>query len=209
MIGLGSIEAILGGMYAGKTSDLNKRIENAIIAGIPTLCIKHAKDTRSGSLKLNASHDGRKLSNFVATDNLAALCVPDDIKCIFIDEAQFFEPAEMLLTFCLTQKRAGRRVTFAALSSTYKGDPWPGIQAVVPAHQDSLTVHYAVCAMCARDASYSRRIDANEQQLISIGGDEKYIPTCLEHLTEPVQVDPSIIQRRLEALAKLKRITNH
>lgn len=201
----GSIHVILGPMFSGKTSDLNARIRAAVLSGLPILCIKHAWDTRTVDMSLNTSHDGVRLGGFVPVANLARLVVGHEVQHVYIDEAQFFE-AHDLMAFCLGLKGKGVDVTLAALSSDWNGAPWRSIQALVPAHQDTLTQHKSVCALCQAQAGYTRKLDKESTAQVDVGGDDKYIPTCWSHLTEPEEIDPVLLHKRREALDRLKRL---
>ncbi len=90
------IEVITGGMFAGKTEELIRRLRRAKIAGQRVLVIYHAADTRSTPSTIE-SHDkytfaARPVGSLDEIVETIALAMDDDrpIDVLGIDEAQFF-----------------------------------------------------------------------------------------------------------------------
>ncbi len=85
----GRLELICGPMFAGKTTELIRRLDAARAAQAITLAIKPAKDTRYADQEL-VTHAGgrtRAIAAATAADILAAV---GDAHVIGIDEAHFF-----------------------------------------------------------------------------------------------------------------------
>ncbi len=197
----GSIELILGAMFSGKTTDLMHEAKRAVIAGHKICFIIHAKDTRFTREALNKSHDGLSMHVIRAPNLLTDPAGVEGAKAIFVDEGHFFAG---LGDFCLRHKRLGVHVKVAALTSDFNGSPWPEIQALVPAHTDKITLKPGVCTLCQRDAYYTRKIAGDRTQLVDIGGDDKYVPTCLVHLTEPAEVGAHVLAARQTAVQNVR-----
>ena len=197
----GSIEVIVGSMFSGKTTDLMHQAKRAVIAGHKICFIIHTRDTRYSRAALNTSHDGLSMNVIrvasLETDPLET----KDCGSVFVDEGHWFAG---LKDFCLRQKRFGRHVKVAGLTSDFHGAPWPEIQALIPAHADKITLKPGVCVFCQKDALYTRKIAGDMTQVVDVGGDDKYVPTCLMHLTEPVVVEPSVLISRREAVQNVK-----
>lgn len=201
----GSIEVILGCMFSGKTTDLMHEAKRAVIAGRKICFIIHTSETRYSREALNKSHDGLSMNVIRAPDLVTDPPEVAEAKVVFVDEGQFF-PA--LGAFCVRQKRAGKHVRVAALTSNFNGDPWPEVQALVPVHADKITIKPAVCVVCKRDALYTRKIAGDMTQVVDVGGGEKYIPTCLTHLTEPKEVGDEVITERRLAVQNVQALIN-
>jgi thymidine kinase len=199
----GSIEFVLGSMFSGKTTDLMHEAKRAVIAGSKICFIIHSIDTLYGRGTLNKSHDGLSMNVICAPHLQTDPAEVAGVKVIFVDEGHFFAG---LKDFCLRQKRRGVRVCVAALASDFNGDPWPEVHALVPAHADKITLKPAVCAVCKRDAMYSRKISGDMTQVVDVGGGEKYIPTCFLHLTEPTNVGAEVLAERRLAVQNVQTL---
>lgn len=197
----GSIEVIIGCMFSSKTTDLMQHAKRAVIAGQKICFIIHERDDRYSRQALNTSHDGLSM-NVIRVASLEQ-DPPETLNCgsIFVDEGHWFVG---LKDFCLRHKRLGRHVKVAGLTSDFHGAPWPEIQGLVPAHADKVTLKHGVCAFCQKDALYTRKVAGDMSQVIDVGGDDKYISTCLLHLTEPPTVDQSVLRSRRAAVQNVK-----
>jgi thymidine kinase len=202
----GSIRVTIGPMFSGKSTHLMETAKRCVIAGVDILFLIPAGDNRfvDTTVHLNKSHDGLIMKAVRANDlTQDPPQMRHGIRAIFIDEGQFFTG---LMEFCLRHKRAGRSVHVAGLTSDFNGEPWHEIQALVPAHADSVQLRPGVCVICQGDALYSRKIAGSKDITVEYGADDKYVSTCLLHLTEPETVPMSIIQRRAEAVEKVKNL---
>jgi len=202
-----SIHALVAPMFAGKTSELHSHYKACILAGNDALLISHSLDTRySPHAPLNVSHDGVK-SKCIRVAELKNL--PLSVAShLFIDEGQFFPD---LVEFCLAQRKAGKHVMVAGLRSDAEGKAWPQMSEIVTAHADKVTFKEAVCIVCKGKAMYTRKREvcvlpppSGEGERIAIGSDEKYLPSCYNHLFDPPQISDAILQERMLLLKKSK-----
>lgn len=109
------MELIIGPMFAGKSTELLRRVRRNEIAGKKCLYIKYIEDTRYDATSI-ATHDNLKRSA-VAVRELSEL--DDDWKSfdvIGIDEGQFFTD---IVTKAEEMAEAGKIVTISALGGTY------------------------------------------------------------------------------------------
>jgi len=168
----GSIELILGGMYAGKTRELFRRLGRYEYVGEEVALYKYIGDIRY-SRTLAASHDGIEKDAQPIGDAKEINWKPGMV--IGIDEGQFIdniaEVAEIMAN-------AGVRVIIAGLNSDWQREAFPRITALIPKAEKTDVLH-AICNLCKQDASFSKRIvESSEQELI--GGTDKYIAVCRE-----------------------------
>ncbi|KAG5505771.1 hypothetical protein JKF63_05107 [Porcisia hertigi] len=170
----GRVELIIGPMFAGKTTELMRRVKREIHARRSCFVIKYSKDTRYDEHNV-ASHDQLTLRAQAAVSQLKE--VHDKwqrFDVVAIDEGQFFPD---LVNFCNTAADAGKIVMVSALDGDYLRRPFGKICDLVPYCEavDKLT---AVCMMChEQPACFTRRtVNVEEQELI--GGSDLYIATC-------------------------------
>ena len=169
----GSLALIMGPMFSGKTTELQRRIRRFRIARKRVLTLKYSGDTRY-SEEAMATHDQCEMQALpvsrLADVPQAAL---DGADVIGIDEGSFFPD---LLAFCDAQANAGKDVIVASLDGDFQRKPFGDICSLVPVAEE-VTKLTAVCTGCARPACFSRRLTA-ETAVEVIGGADKYIATC-------------------------------
>jgi thymidine kinase len=177
-----SIELILGPMFSGKTSELFRRLNRAKYTGQSTIVFKYIKDRRY--LPANGPHGPYGLSRAVSHDLIQVNAVPindfgelselPDADVIGIDEGQFIGGAPL---FAMAAAEAGKRVIISALDSDFRMMPWKNIQRLIPVSEQIDKLH-AVCFKCKRDASFTKRLDSDNEAVEDIGGADKYVASC-------------------------------
>jgi thymidine kinase len=176
----GWIEVICGSMFSGKTEELIRRVNRAIIAKQRVQVFKPALDTRYTHEKVT-SHSGVQ---FIATpvakatdilDNLAA-----DTEVVAIDEAQFFDWA--IAEVCNELADRGLRVIVAGLDMDFRGEPF-GPMPVLMAQAEKVDKLQAICQSCGAPASRTQRLingqpAAYDDPVILVGAEEVYEARC-------------------------------
>lgn len=131
----GYIHVIIGPMYSGKTTELQRIITRYSLAGKKTTLLKQAKDTRYDA-DFVCSHDNRRMEALTVVSLQKTLVENFDV--IGIDEGnniclcpkynftlgQFFED---IATFADQLANDGKIVVIAALSSDFRRQPFPEI----------------------------------------------------------------------------------
>lgn len=115
-------------MFAGKSTELLRRVRKHEIAGKRCLYIKYIEDTRYDVTSI-ATHDNLK-RQAVAVREISE--VGDDWKSfdvIGIDEGQFFTD---IVAKAEEMAEAGKIVAISALGGTYLRQPFNGILDLVP-----------------------------------------------------------------------------
>ncbi|KAF8282603.1 putative thymidine kinase [Trypanosoma cruzi] len=170
----GHIELIIGPMFAGKTTELMRRVRRELFARRSCYVIKHSRDARY-SRESVSSHDKLLLG---ATAAVAELREVGDAWCpydvVAVDEGQFFPD---IVGFCNTAADAGKTVIVSALDGDYRRQPFDGICRLIPL-AESVKKLTAVCMEChCRSASFTYRTVSSEKREL-IGGADMYIAAC-------------------------------
>lgn len=177
----GRIELIVGPMFSGKSEELIRRVNRALIARQAVQVFKPAIDDRYTSEAV-ASHDGRSLFA-VPVDGvtqLAALIEPTT-RVVAVDEGQFFDDG--LVTLAVRLADLGKRVLVAGLDLDFRAEPFGPMPALLAQAEvvDKLT---AICS-CGRAATRTQRLIGGhpahaDDPVIQVGASEAYEPRCRE-----------------------------
>jgi thymidine kinase len=178
---------ICGPMFAGKTTELQRRIALAQAAGERVLVVKPARDTRYGESEI-VTHTGVRVpARPVATldeivgeidgefaDARADARVDARVDFIAIDEIHFFAsdavaPIEALLA-------RGTRVAVAGCDIDHFGDVFAPFDALIPRASEVARI-YGVCHRCGAPSTHSERLVATTERII-VGGVKEFIATC-------------------------------
>ena len=169
----GWIEVICGSMFSGKTEELIRRLNRAIIANQKMLLFKPMIDQRYHEENV-VSHKGSSLIAVPVENSSEILTMVTDEMVVAIDEAQFFD--EGLVDVCNQLAQRGVRVVIAGLDMDYKGVPFGPMPKLLCIAEYVTKVH-AICLSCGNLAQFSHRT-ANESGQVLVGAVEKYQPLC-------------------------------
>lgn len=169
----GWIEVICGSMFSGKTEELIRRIKRAKIANQKIKIFKPAKDTRYDAVDV-VSHDENSISSIPVKTSREIFLHVEDVNCIGIDEAQFFD--DDLIMVCQKLAIRGVRVIVAGLDMDFRGKPFGPIPALLAVAEYITKVH-AICPHCGTLATHSYRL-SEEKETVVLGEKDKYEPRC-------------------------------
>ncbi len=158
----GWIEAICGCMFSGKTEELIRRLNRALIAQQRVEIFKPAIDKRYHEEKI-VSHSDREIRSTPVNFAGDILLLAGNCDVVGIDEAQFFD--EAIVEVCNTLANQGKRVIVAGLDMDYEGKPFgpmPNLLAVA----EFVTKVHAICAQTGELASFSFRLTDNKSQVM-------------------------------------------
>jgi thymidine kinase len=158
----GWIEVICGCMFSGKTEELIRRINRAIIAKQKVEIFKPVIDTRYHETKIVSHNDNAIRSTPVNFANDIIL-LAGDCDVVGIDEAQFFD--EAIVDVCNTLANQGKRVIVAGLDMDFEGKPF-GPMPYLLAVAEFVTKVHAICAETGELASFSYRLIENDNQVM-------------------------------------------
>jgi len=180
----GRIELILGPMFAGKTTELVRRVKRHFFRPHSVLVIKYTKDDRYVSAESDdiATHDGIMKSRFLGKKipviscgkqlrDVQEACAPFQV--IAVDEGQFFND---IVEFSENLANSGKIVLISALDGDYQRKSFGHVLQLIPIAErvDKLD---AVCMGCGGNAAFSRRMTADIQQEM-IGKENMYMAVC-------------------------------
>lgn len=177
----GQLEVIAGPMFAGKSSELLKRLLFIEHSGKKVLVLKPCIDDRYDSNHI-VTHNQLKHSCVsvidleLVKDNYAIK--PYNFHTIFIDEVQFFDSKETIW-FVEEALRNGVNVVTAGLDQDSRGIPFETTSRLL-ALADSIVKIKAFCSICGKEASKTQRLSKKNSR-IAVGGAGDYEPRCHEH----------------------------
>lgn len=158
----GWIEVICGCMFSGKTEELIRRLNRALIAKQKVEIFKPVTDKRYHHTEI-VSHNENAIRSTPVNFASDILLLTGDCDVVGIDEAQFFD--EALVDVCNHLANSGKRVIVAGLDMDYEGKPFgpmPNLLAV----SEFITKVHAICAQTGELASFSFRLIDNDAQVM-------------------------------------------
>ena len=165
----GWIEVISGCMFSGKTEELIRRLNRALIAKQKVEIFKPSIDTRYHEEQI-VSHSERTIRSTPVNFANDLLLLAGDCDVVGIDEAQFFD--EAIVGVCNTLANSGKRVIVAGLDMDYEGRPF-GPMPQLLAIAEFVTKVHAICAESGELASFSFRLNKNSSQVM-LGEKDQY-----------------------------------
>lgn len=159
----GWLEVICGCMFSGKTEELIRRLNRAIIARQKVEIFKPVVDNRYHHENI-VSHNENAIRSTPVNFANDILLLAGDCHVVGIDEAQFFDDG--IVDVCNTLANAGKRVIVAGLDMDYEGKPF-GAMPQLLAIAEFVTKVHAICARTGQLASYSFRLtESNEKVML-------------------------------------------
>jgi len=158
----GWIEVICGCMFSGKTEELIRRLNRAIIARQKVEIFKPVIDKRYDHGKI-VSHNENAIRSTPVDFASDILLLAGNCDVVGIDEAQFFD--EAIVEVCNTLANTGKRVIVAGLDMDFEGKPFgqmPNLLAVA----EFVTKVHAICSRTGELASFSFRLADNDEQVM-------------------------------------------
>lgn len=181
----GSITAITGCMFSGKTEELIRIIKRQLLRKKSYQIFKPTLDTRFGANDLVISHNQQKLPAIGIDDAKDILIhLKKSVNVIGIDEAQFFSEDIVLVMNELTQM--GIDVVVSGLDTDWQGRAFHPMPLIL-ANADSIRKLYAVCSVCGSDATRTQRLVSSNKTIL-VGAGEVYQARCRTHF-DPFQND--------------------
>src|SRR5688572_7533029 len=157
--GVGWIEVIAGCMFSGKTEELIRRLNRAIIARQNVEIFKPVIDTRYHNEQI-VSHNENAIRSTPVNFPGDILLLAGECDVVGIDEAQFFD--DSIVEVCNSLANSGKRVIVAGLDMDFEGKPFgpmPNLLAVA----EFVTKVHAICAQTGELASFSFRLVDNDK----------------------------------------------
>ena len=169
----GRLEVICGPMFAGKTTELVRRLLAAQASGERVVALKPARDTRYRVLEI-ATHTGQTFPATPVADAGGVHAAANGAAVLAIDEIHFFGPA--LVPVCRELIQRGVRVIVAGVERDHLGRPFEPFPALL-CEADEVVKLSGKCAVCAGPSVHSQRMVASDAAIV-VGGAESYQPRC-------------------------------
>ena len=177
----GNLETIVGAMFAGKTSELLKRILWAKHQNKKIIVIKPSIDNRYSNEKIithnDLSHECYAMTNWQTT--LKKFTFDKTIvDMVFLDEIQFMDTHDTLLNVEIILNN-GIDVVCAGLDQDSRGKPWE-TSSMLLGLSDKIVKIYGFCNVCGLEATKTFRKTLGGERT-QVGAANIYEPRCLKH----------------------------
>ena len=177
----GTLETIVGAMFAGKTSEILKRILWAEHQGKKILVFKPLIDNRYSENLISThnklSHDCFPMKNWDEVKNKYKLKL-ENVDTVFLDEIQFMDSNETIKNV-EELLNEGIDVFCAGLDQDSRGKPWE-TSSLLLGLADKITKIYGFCNVCGVEATKTyRKVQGGERT--QVGASDIYEPRCLKH----------------------------
>lgn len=169
----GWVEVIAGAMFSGKTEELIRRLNRAIIAKQQVEIFKPVIDTRYHD-EYVVSHNETQIRSTPVNFSQDILLLAGNCDVVGIDEAQFFD--EHLVEVVTQLADQGKRIIIAGLDMDFQGIPFGPMPAIMAIAEFVTKVH-PICIKCGAIAVYSHRLTKNTATVV-VGEKESYEPLC-------------------------------
>ena len=169
----GWIEVICGSMFSGKTEELIRRLNRALIARQTVEIFKPKVDARYHQEDV-VSHNENTIRSTAVEFAQDILLFSGNCEVVGIDEVQFFD--EQIVDVCNALANSGKRVIVAGLDMDFKGKPFGPMPKLLSIAEYVTKVH-AICVQCGNLATYSFRLQ-DETSTVLIGEKETYEARC-------------------------------
>jgi thymidine kinase len=169
----GWIEVVCGSMFSGKTEELIRRLNRAMIARQKVEIFKPAIDKRYHDHNI-VSHSELSIRSTPVNTAEEILLFAGECTVVGIDEAQFFD--SNITEVCNKLANSGKRVIVAGLDMDFQGVPF-GAMPQLMAMAEFVTKVHAICVVCGEIAQYSYR-KAPSQDKVLLGETDSYEARC-------------------------------
>ncbi len=177
----GNLETIVGAMFAGKTSELLKRILWAKHQNKKIIVIKPSLDDRYSNEKIithnDLSHECYAMNDWSTTLKKFNF-EKSEVDMVFLDEIQFMDTMHTLNNVEIILSK-GIDVVCAGLDQDSRGKPWE-TSSMLLGLSDKIVKIYGFCNVCGLEATKTyRKTEGGERT--QVGAANIYEPRCLKH----------------------------
>ena len=177
----GTLETIVGAMFAGKTSELLKRILWAKHQNKKIIVIKPNLDNRYSQEKIITHNDlSHKCFAMKSWQHVNDSFIFDrkNVDVIFLDEIQFMNTVETIENIENILHK-GIDVFCAGLDQDSRGKPWETTSMILGL-SDKIIKIYGFCNVCGMEATKTFRKTEGGGRT-QVGAANIYEPRCLKH----------------------------
>lgn len=162
-----------GGMFSGKSTELQRQGKRHILAGHKVVFLKPKMDDRY-SKDCIVTHEGAKVEALNVEKSILEDMRVAEADVILIDEVQFLYFGVVAdIEFLL---RLGKTIYVSGLDMDFNGTGF-SITEILMAKADEVNKFKAVCEKCGKDSTFTaKRTDSKNQ--IELGSKDLYMPLC-------------------------------
>jgi thymidine kinase len=176
-----SLELIIGNMFSGKSSELIRRVNREKSINRKILIINYISDNRYGTNSV-ATHDNLKVNclKLEKLNNITENMI-QQYDSFFIDEGQFF--TDLYEVVIKLVDKYNKHVVVSGLDGDSNRTLFGDIVRLIPMC-DTVDKLKAYCCKCSNGtlAPFTKKTAKNKSnQVIDIGGIDKYEPVCRHH----------------------------
>ena len=176
----GRLELIIGNMFSGKSTELIRRINREKSIKKKILVINYSGDNRYSTNSVT-THDQVKVNSLklIKLDDFNKNLIPQ-YDSFFIDEGQFFEDLYSFVLLLVDVHK--KHVVVSGLDGDSFRNPFGDIIKLISIC-DTVDKLHAYCNKCndGTIAPFTKKINQQENNVIDIGGNNKYISVCRKH----------------------------
>lgn len=182
----GTLEIVMGPMFAGKSSTILSRVRRARTLGWNCFLVTASIDTRydsSGASIMTHDKDGVSAYGAVKLADVKGMVEYIDAKLIMIEEGQFFPDLYEFVTEAV--EVLGKDVIVVGLDGDSERRPFGKILDLLPL-ADKVTKLTSLCKRCGDGtaAIFSACVKGQKDGQICVGGADMYEPMCRKHYLE-------------------------
>ena len=179
---MAKLDIIIGPMFAGKSSELLRRINLLKVLEKKYIVVKPEIDTRFSKNHI-VSHNSikEKCITFTNLDDIIKYPL-EEINTIFIDEAQFFTNLVQNVKTLLEQYNIN--IVVSGLNGDSNRNKFGEILDLIPISNNIVKLN-ALCKICMDGTFgiFTHRLQDNNQQVL-IGAETEFISVCRKHYLE-------------------------
>ena len=184
----GNLETIVGAMFAGKTSELLKRILWAKHQNKKIIVIKPSIDNRYSNEKIithnNLSHECYSMSGWEKTLK-RFIFEKSQVDMVFLDEIQFMDTNQTLHNV-ETLLNKGIDVVCAGLDQDSRGKPWE-TSSMLLGLSDKIVKIYGFCNVCGFEATKTyRKTEGGERTKVGVDSSDDLVLDLKKTIREKI-----------------------
>jgi thymidine kinase len=173
------LDIIMGPMFAGKSTELIRRIRQLKVLNKQYIVLKPIIDDRySNNQIVSHNNDRENCVSFDTLDNFINLVDLNNIETVFIDEAQFFPDLKVGVTHLV--EVMNKNVVIVGLDGDFHREKFGQILDLIP-FADTCIKQTSLCQFCGdmTPAIFSLKLNGNLNQ-VEVGSD-MYKAVCRKH----------------------------
>lgn len=169
------LQVNVGGMFSGKSTELQRQGKRHLIAGHKVLFIKPEMDNRYSESEI-MTHDGSKVEaiSLKTSGSHAGWLALHEADVYLFDEIQFYDLSIVDDIKYLLSK--GKTVYVSGLDMDFTGRAF-NTTAQLMALADEVTKFKAVCSICGNDGYVTAKTSGSNVR-VELGSQDKYKPVC-------------------------------